>query len=403
MKILSLSDYFENYRENRASFRVRFQTAFEMSKLGHQVKFVYPDFGLIPRKKLITDGFTVQITPGLFPMRLRVGGFGLIDMITKSLIVLFGDYDVIHVTNGHRPSHFVPCLLGKYLKRTLIVDESWEWLGRGGYADKRKGGVGKFVGIYDRCFELSFKKVFDHVVVISTALKNRFDRTDLVTVLHGGAENSSLKRYEISEARQKLGIEQNAFCIGMSNLITNDHEDNKIFFSAFGRLCKKYGDLFLIATGSDDTYINEIGQTYHFTDRLIFPGYVDFDTYNAYLSSCDVFVLPFTNTNINQGRWPNKIGDYVCLGRPIITNPTGDIKGLFENYKIGVLCEHTAEAFYRTLVSLKKDRSYLAELSRDCGYVADEVLSFVKRVKALLQIFTSIQRLKHTTRGLHTQ
>jgi glycosyltransferase involved in cell wall biosynthesis len=386
MRILALSDYFENY-QNKASFRVRFQTAFGMSKLGHQVKFVYPDAGLVPQKKFVTDSFTVQATPGLLPMRLRVGGFGLIDMIAKSLIVLFGDYDVIHVTNGHRPSQFIPCLLGKYFKRTLIVDECWEWLGKGGYADNRKGAIGRIVAFYDARCEIAFKRLFDRIVVIATALKNRFDKTDLVTVLHGGAENSCLKRYGISEARQKLGIEENGFCIGMSNLVASDHEENKIFFSAFGQLCARYRDLFLVATGSDETYISGIGQTYHFTDRLISPGYVDFDTYNAYLGSCNVFVLPITNTNINRGRWPNKIGDYVCLGRPIITNPTGDIKGLFEKYKVGLLCEATPDAFYELLDKVINKRLDISRCTDDCEYVATNVLSFDKRVNDLLTIF----------------
>lgn len=386
MRILVLSDYFQDYYENKASFRIRYLTALRMSEKGHNVVFMFPSQGLKCQKLFINNHLLKIGTPGLLPKRLRSGGFGLLDILCKSIGVLNGKYDVIHVTNGHRPSQFIPCLLGKYLKRTLIVDECWEWLGKGGYADKRKGVIGRIVAFYDARFEIVFKRVFDHIVVIATALKNRFDKTDLVTVLHGGAENNSLKRYEISEARQKLGIEQNAFCIGISNLMANDHEDNKIFFSAFCQLCKKYGDLFLIATGSDDTYINEIGQTYHFTDRLISPGYVDFDTYNVYLGSCDVFVLPLTNTNINKGRWPNKIGDYVCIGRPIITNPTGDIKELFEKYKVGLLCEATPDAFYELLDKVINKKLDISCCTDDCEYVATNVLSFDKRVNDLLAI-----------------
>jgi len=145
MKILALSDYFDDYRENRASFRVRLQTASKMSELGHEVRFVYPGSGMACRKSTVTQRLLQQSTPGLLPMRLRVGGFGVLDMIMKSVIVLMGEYDVIHVTNGHRPSQFVPCLVGKFLKRAVVVDECWEWLGRGGYSEKRRGCWGSWL------------------------------------------------------------------------------------------------------------------------------------------------------------------------------------------------------------------------------------------------------------------
>jgi glycosyltransferase involved in cell wall biosynthesis len=398
-----LSDYFENYREDRASFRARFQTAFEMYKLGHHVKFAYPDFGLIPGKKLITDGYTVQITPGLSLRRLRAGGFELIDMITESLIVLFGDYEVIHVSNGHRPCHFVPCLLCKLCRKSISVDECWKWLGTGGYADSRKGILGYIVGIYNRFFEIRLKRFFDYVVVIPTALKKRFGNRENLVVLHGGDENHSLIRYDAVEVRRSLGLPVESFSVRMSQVLLGDHTDNQVFFQAFGAMCRDEHDIYLVATGPDMNYIRDAAASHGFESNIVAPGYIDFVTYNKYLSAYDVFVLRYRNTVINRDRWPNKLGDYICLVRPVIANPTGDLRGLFENQKIGILCEHSAEAFYRTLVSLKKDRSYLAELSRDCGYIADEVLSFVKKVKALLQTLSSTQRLKHTTRGLHTQ
>lgn len=35
-----------------------------------------------------------------------------------------------------------------------------------------------------------------------------------------------------------------------------------------------------------------------------------------YLAAADVFLMPYSNKVSNVGRWPNKVGDYMCVGRP---------------------------------------------------------------------------------------
>lgn len=395
MRILALSDHFEDCYEY-SSFRVRYLTALKMSKKGHNVAFMFPSRGLRCQKLLISSCLLKIGTPGLLPKRFRTGGFGLLDVLCKSIEVLKSRYDVIHTTHGHRPSQFIPCLLGKYVKGARIVDETWEWLGKGGYADIRKGIIGNCVGLYDRYLEISFKSIFDHVVVISTSLKNRFKNKDKVSVLYGGAENYALEPYKIVWARQSVGLPQKAFCVGMSNVLRSDHDENKIFFEAFSRLCKKHENLYLVATGADVEYIREIGEAYNCAERIIAPGYVEFDLYNKYLSSCDVFVMPYPDTPINRGRWPNKLGDFLCLGRPIITNPTGDVSKLFEKYRIGFLCKAAPDTFYHLLDRMITKEIDVHSHTKDCDYVANSVLSFEKRIGKLLGIFEHVVDAKRT-------
>ncbi|MCK5642240.1 MAG: glycosyltransferase family 4 protein [Gammaproteobacteria bacterium] len=387
MKILVLSDYIENYAEPN-SFRIRYLSAYKMAEKGHDVVFMSPSNKLMTTtSKIINDRLKTVTTPGLFSNRLRTGGFGILDALYKTRIALQHDFDIIQATNGHRPAQFIPCLIGKYLKKAVIVDECWEWLGKGGYADNRKGVMGKIVSFYDRRFELPFKGFYDQIITISTVLKNRFSKKHNVTVLHGGTENSKLEEYDIYGARKEVNLDSNSFIVGISNVIPADHEDNHIFFKAFERLCQEYSNVFLVATGSDKYYIDEIKRTYFFSDRIIFTGWVAFDVYNKYLSSCNIFVLPYRNNPINAGRWPNKIGDYLCLNRPIITNPTGDIKALFQRYKVGLLCDETPEGFYDTLRKMLNKEIDLNLYTRDSLYVANEILSFDKRIDKFLDIF----------------
>jgi len=391
LKVIVLSDYFPDYIENRASFQIRRETSLGLAKKQNNVIFIYPNSRFKfktfkhPELKLNSIG-----TPGLLPMRFRSGGFGILDGLVKSIIVLLYNPDVIQVTNGHRPSHLLPSVLGKIIGGSKIINECWEWLGKGGYADKRKGSIGKLVSLYDKTFELCVEKIYDKTIVISNALKKRYKDRSKVIVLHGGAISSKLKPYSIKSARKMLGIDCKFIMIGMSNVSRSDHADNSVFFDSLRTLTKKFPYIKLLCTGTETKYINEVKKEYELTGGLIFPGYVDFEKYNLYLSSCDFFVLPLRNTKINKGRWPNKIGDYLSLERPIITNPTGDICKLFIKYRLGIICKPTPGSFAEAVKELINNINYIYKYSKDSKYVSSKILSFDARVN---QINSSIKSL----------
>jgi glycosyltransferase involved in cell wall biosynthesis len=269
----------------------------------------------------------------------------------------------------------------------VVVDECWEWLGKGGYADKRRGIIGDVIALYDRFAELTLKSVFAHNTTISNAIKKRFRDTQNVTVLHGGTENSTLVAHSMLEVRKELGLDQEAFIVGMSNVCVGDHEDNAVFFQAFSQLVREHRHMFLLLTGPEKDYVFRIITEYGLSGQVIFAGWVDFPQYNKYLSSCDLFVLPLGNSTINAGRWPNKIGDYLCLNRPILSNPTGDVEDLVREYRIGILCEHSIDGFHTALAKALIEKKILEECSKDALYVANEILAFDKRIDRFLAIF----------------
>jgi len=394
MKILILCGHFKDYENNPASFRIRYLTALTMAEKGHEVFFIYPGCGLKFDRKIknntVDNRLRIFKTPGILPIDFRTGGFGFLDGLFKSFCVLIFDVDVIQVVSGHRPSNFIPSIIGKYLKRCVIVDECWEWLGKGGHADKKKGVLGRLIALYDNLFELKLKMFFDSIIVISSELKKRFKFKTKINILYGGAENNNFRAYKIDEARSLLKLPHKCFIIGMSNLIQGDHEDNKVFFKAFRKLCGIYSDIFLLTTGSNSSYIEKIGNEYETKNNIISIGYVDFNRYNLFLSACNIFVLPYPDTPINRARWPNKFCDYICLDRPVLTNPTGDIKKLFKKYDIGLLCEETCESYYSKLKEIIENKIILELYSRDSIFVAKNILSFDKRIDNMLQLFRDL-------------
>ena len=80
----------------------------------------------------------------------------------------------------------------------------------------------------------------------------------------------------------------------------------------------------------------------------------------------------------------------MCLERPIITNPTGDAKHLFEKYKLGILCPDTPESYYDILKGFIEGRIKTEACTQDSRFVAHQVISFDKRIDQMLEIFTDL-------------
>ena len=393
MRILLLSETIEGADAEPAS-RVRYVTAKALSGRGHDVTFIHPSNCSARRSvRAERDGLQIISTPGVLPERWRRGGFSIIDAISKSFYTLFGKYDVIHVTGGHRPAQLVPCLVGKWLRGSAIIDEWWEWFGIEGIGGTRKGLVGKVISRYDSLLELPSKRFYDGVIAISGVLKRRLGTSSNVIVVHGGAEPLPTECHDMIEARDQLGLGKELFIVGLSSFAEADLEDNVIFLEAFERLAREYDHIRLFVTGKR-SFVRECFGGTSYEDKIVYPGWLSFEDYNRYLCACSLFVLPLRNTPRNAGRWPNKIGDYVRANRPIISNPTGDIADLFSCYRIGVTCEESGDGFYDALRALVEEG---AEVTKHCGdsfFVATEVLSFDGRINSILQFYQQCLRAR---------
>lgn len=393
-----LADYIEGYN-CPASFKIRYLTSKKLSEFGHEVTYIYPSFSGRKIVKKETKNLTLVATPGIFSKRLRKGGFSFLDIITKIKYVIAEDYDVIHVSCGHRPAQLIPALVGKYYNRSIIVDEWWEWYGGNGIAKYRKGFIGKFIGLYDTIFEIFTKKFYHGVIPITNVLKQRIKKHSYVEVMHGGAEDSALIEYDINSARSELNLPKDYFIIGLSNFDEEDYKDNAKFLNAFAKLSKQYDNLRLFLTGEEE-YINYFLSKSGFADKIIYSGWVEFEKYNKYLSACNLFVLPLTKSKRNSGRWPNKLGDYLCVNRPIISNHCGDLEEFFGIHKIGYLCDSTEDGYYKMLKTVTDKKVDCSNYAFNSRKVAEEILSFEKRCCSIIKFYQKLISVNRNSKNV---
>jgi glycosyltransferase involved in cell wall biosynthesis len=393
LKVLMLSSYSVN--ELASCFYIRYRTSEILTRNPNTyVTMIYPSinifsFSVIQPKK----NFKVISVPSFLPARFVRGGFSLFDLVYKTFKILTTKYDIIHVDMGHRPAGFVPAFIGKKVKKSKIINEWWEWFGKGGLADFRIKGLQKYIALYDNYTELPATKKYDGVIAITHTLKKRLCHTDIYNktiVLYGGAETSDLKKYDTKEARSKLILDQESIIIGMINICEEDEEDNAIFWKAFNKLTCEYNRLMLLVTGNRDYVCNKFMPNINFRSRIIYPGWVDREDYAVYLSSCDFFVLPLRDNLRNAARWPNKISDYFSVEKPILTNPVGDLKQLFERHRLGLLCDTRVECFYDKTKLLIENKTQREHCCSDQWEFVHNELSFDGRVNKIYNFYINI-------------
>ena len=354
MKILFLN---EMMNSGSVSYYIREQTAIELGKRGNKVTMISPSHSSPSIGKSFTkNGIKYIFTPGLLPAKYRRGGFGILDLITKLIYVLFQNYSVIHSTAGHRPSQFIPSIISKRLKKSKIIDEWWEWYDKEGRASTRVSFVGKIIGKYDDLFELRFKKSFNHIISISTYLQKRILNIGIsinkTSVLFGAIDSNKFINYIKNNARDEVNIPRDSIVLGLIAVGEADHNDNEIFIESFFKLIKSYPNLQLFVTGEKD-YINRTFGKLIGTN-VIYKGWLSFKQYNLHLSSCDSFILPLNPEPRNLGRWPHKFSEFVFLERPIITGKFGDQAKLVSKFKIGYCLDNNIDSYCSYIENLIK-------------------------------------------------
>ncbi len=319
--------------------------------------------------------------------------FGYIGFIFYLTHLLFNKYDVIFTNAGHRPSIFIPTYLSKKIYNTLIVTEWWEWYGKGGLSVTRQGIFGKIIGFYDNNFELRLMNNYDVIIAISNGLKNRLQNHNNIVFIPG-AIDSKLESYSIKSARERVKLSSNSFIIGLSGISESDEQDNEPLFKAMSYIIESNNSVYLLLSGNKD-YIVKLCLKYNI-EKYINVGWVSYQEYNYYLSSCNIFVLPYPLTNRNIGRWPNKIGDYIKIRRPIISNPTGDMDELFNKNNIGRLIKNDISEYVETISDIINNgvKTEIEDFIR-----LEKELSFSSRCKKINDLIegSKLNEPTHTT------
>jgi glycosyltransferase involved in cell wall biosynthesis len=110
--------------------------------------------------------------------------------------------------------------------------------------------------------------------------------------------------------------------------------------------------------------------------RVVHVGVVPYRDLGSVIGCGDVMVVPYTDLPHNEARFPNRVGDYLAAGRPIATNPTGDLARLVTAEGIGVVAPQSPDAFARAILDLLRRGDVRDEMGRRARALAETTLSW---------------------------
>lgn len=346
-------------------------------ELGHEVTlWTSAKTPSLKTKTSFENGVKIIESIGIFPYRFRKGGYDPLDIIFRSLAILLSKCQIIHTFN-HRPAASVPGLIKSFFCKQTKWFLDWADLwGRGGIADRRYGRWGFIPINLDHYTEQWFIKHAQHLTPISDdlikkAIKIRGSK-EKIFFLPVGANIDGIKPLPQKKARHKLKLPVKNKILVYLYVGTYDDILLAKTFIALSQL-RDDTQLLLLGPKNIDGFYQELNQKPKLLKKVIHPGVVSRELLPHYLAAGDVMLIPFENKEINLGKFPNKLGDYLAAGRPIAANPTGEVKKLLEKEKAGILISEQPEKFAQGINQLLNNPQKMKALGKNARQVAESL------------------------------
>jgi len=260
-------------------------------------------------------------------------------------------------------------------RRTPCIFDWADLWGKQGIAAERRPLSQKSLGLLDDILEERVRGNAQGLTVINTALRDRARARFPVPIhlLPVGASSDLIKPLPKEAMRRRFGLPTDKSILVYTGLAPYDIS---YLAQSFVRLLGQRSNTLLVTAGRRFPVMERIFNQAGFSDRWICLGMLDREALTAAMGCADVLLLPYTNRSVNVFRYPNKLGDYLSAGRPIVTNRTGDLGRLVIEERVGLAVEDSIEAFADAITQLLDDRDLAEELGRRGRTLAETKLDW---------------------------
>lgn len=332
------------------------------------------------------NGVNVIVFPDFAPSLMTSKGFGVLSLFLRILFVIFHKYEILHSDAGHRPSSGWPCIINRFLFKGRYIAEWWDYFGKGGQLDNKPAYFKFLLGAFENWSEIHDKKTADGIVVLSNYMKERALKSGInkeIRVIHGGADVKNISRLNFIVNKSRFGIDNKKLVFGYIGMSDSEISDLEPFIRALNKFKNQVA---FVTFGEKLSSNSIIG---HQLNGIIKEmGWIDYSKDANLLSIVDVFVLIKKNTVINIAGWPNKLGDYMACGRPILINPYGDVAEFVTNNKGCFITTSWNESEIEQKIQEILDGKYpLEEMSHKARYIAENKISWLNKGYELSEFY----------------
>ncbi len=371
----------------------------ELARKGHEVTLVcISEKNRLRFHTYSEDGVRYVETPDLLPGRLR-SGWDALSVLRRCAFLRGKSWDLIHAFES-RPATIYPALYLLRRKPVPLVMDWNDWWGRGGLIDQqRPKWYRALFGRLETYYEEHFRSRADAMTVISRALGRRAESLGVdpagIFWIPGGAATDVFVPRDRLEFRARYRIRPDALVLGFSALdVTSDAD---VVLGAVARVARQRPGVLLVMTGNRPPGFDGLVAAHGVGGSVRHLGLLPYAELPEALSTVDIFLMPLRDTVSNRARWPNKVCDYMSLGRPTITQPIGEMKQLFAEHRIGLLSTEDPGDFATRILELAEDPVRQAELGAEARRMAIESLAWPVLARRLEDCYAWVE--KRTAEG----
>lgn len=243
--------------------------------------------------------------------------------ILACFFILFRKYDVIHIFESNQFETNIPLILGKILKKKVILDIDEEWL------DSPLIKMNKLMGAYIQFCDLKLAPQFDYLTVTSDHLVKKFRKLGVKNVLKiiNGVDLDQFVPVGKEEARRRLQISpKEKIILSFGN--TYEGERAYLLFKTLEEILKK-DKLVKLYFNLDPQIFLQKEKIKRVIDEnilknIVHTGFIDLKTKKgrAYLGAADLILFLTGDSLGERACFPVRIGTYLNGEKVIAINKT---------------------------------------------------------------------------------
>jgi glycosyltransferase involved in cell wall biosynthesis len=374
-------------QENFGTYYRCFFLAEGLSRKGYEITMICASgkkFDLLVKKRKINDNFSLITLPRIKYHRYLTGQI-FFRLPIAALYVLFGSYDICHAFTLAQPQIALPAWIAKKIRRKKLVID-WDDAWGGGFALFHPWPIKQIL----TSFEKYFPRIADQVTYVSEFLGQKLEKLRIKnkTKIPNGCNTSEIKPLDRGECRKKLNIDPDAkILVSVGNTYMNCLG---LFWKAFHESLERNPELFLYMVGETEVS-KELKSIYaKIKKNVIFTGKRPFSEVPFYLGAADALILPMSNDDIEKARFPMRFGDYLCAGRPIISNAVGEIKYYLKKYDAGIVTgPDSSDEIKNGILKIISDEKLAEKISRNALEVS-KILDWQKITDELSETYEKL-------------
>ncbi|MBU1933281.1 MAG: glycosyltransferase family 4 protein [Candidatus Omnitrophica bacterium] len=333
MKILMVHPHDLFDRSEPWTIRIK-NIAREYVKKGHEVKICY--FPLIVNEKHMAGHWeSIEVIP-----MDRMPSPGAFIMNTKKLIKLSKWSDVVHFQKCHHYAS-VPTAIAAYVTGRKLHYEWDDWEEKIWYESCGRGTHSRFIGLSFNVLERWLPVLSDSVSCASQHLKDLTHKFGVKKErIFDAPVGADLERFRPDLdgrwVRDKYGIKGD-LVLYIGQLHGAQYVNLLIKAANIVLHYKPEATFMIVGEGFLEHTLKDMVRDLGIERRVIFTGSIPHDDIPYYVSTSDVCVAAFNETEVTICKSPLKIVEYLASGKAIVASNVGEVRKMVGG--VGMLVE----------------------------------------------------------------